>query len=168
VLGTDSSLTKRTKIWTVLLEKAQLHPLLGFGYGNFWLGEKIGVSAEVKKTLGYYPYHGHNGFIDLWLELGLIGLLLLLCSFVFALIKGFRRIHRSGFESTTDLWPMVYLFFVIFHNCAESDLLGYSKLMWPLSVAAMANLSFNQEAPASSVWMAPRTQVERRSPPDLP
>jgi len=151
VLGTDSTLNNRIKIWTVLWEKIQLHPLLGVGYGNFWRGREIGVSAEVAKEIGWYPFHGHNGFIDLWLELGLIGLLLFWGSVGCAFINGFRRILKSGIENPMDLWPLVYLVFVIVYNCAESNLLGFSRLIWPLLVTAIANLSMQQEAHPSNV-----------------
>jgi len=45
-LGRDVTLTGRTSIWAVVLDKISKHPWLGYGYKGFWLGME-GESADV-------------------------------------------------------------------------------------------------------------------------
>jgi O-antigen ligase len=72
MMGRDSSLTGRTAIWQKILAIAD-HPWLGTGYESFWLGDRLRTIAAT--------YHGinqaHNGYIEIFLNLGWIGVLLL-------------------------------------------------------------------------------------------
>ncbi|WP_322814961.1 O-antigen ligase family protein [Chloroflexus sp.] len=70
-LGRDLTLTGRTPLWLASIPLALERPLLGYGYGAFWLGER-GPSAAVW-AVTWDASHAHNGYLDLWLELGLIG-----------------------------------------------------------------------------------------------
>jgi len=80
-LDRDVTLTGRTDLWAIVLEKIAERPLLGYGYNAFWLGWE-GESSQVwlalsPFTLGFEPTHAHNGILDLWLDLGFFGVLLL-------------------------------------------------------------------------------------------
>ena len=51
-------------------------PWLGYGFDAFWQGN-VGASGDVSIRMYFYPNHAHNGFIDLALSLGNVGLALL-------------------------------------------------------------------------------------------
>jgi exopolysaccharide production protein ExoQ len=138
-LGFDPTFNGRTELWAVLLEQARARPWFGYGYGAFWRGT-TGVSGEVQKALNWdwYPVHGHNGFLDLVLELGIVGLLTLLIPLC---IYGYQT-YRWGTmrRSPLRLWPVTYLLFFVLGNLAESALVRQNSIYWTLYVAALCTV----------------------------
>lgn len=131
VFGRDFTLTGRTDLWMAVLEKIGQRPWLGYGYGGFWLGlngESIDVWHEVK----WQPPHAHNGFLDLWLDLGLLGLFIFAFSFVAVCIRSvaWLRQHRTA----DGLFPLAYLTFLFLANLTESSLLR-QNFLWILYVS---------------------------------
>ncbi|MBA3923884.1 MAG: O-antigen ligase family protein, partial [Nostocaceae cyanobacterium] len=81
--GRDPTLTGRTEIWGVALSRLHEHLLLGFGRGAFWApGSKNALEAGLAVSLNFIPPHVHNGFLDLALDIGLIGFVCFAISFV--------------------------------------------------------------------------------------
>jgi O-antigen ligase len=89
LFGRDPTLTGRTNIWATLLA-AQTNPLIGVGYQSFWMGDRM---AAVYRSLHVTTFlnEAHNGYLETYLNLGLIGLGLLA---VF-LFSGCRSICRQ-------------------------------------------------------------------------
>lgn len=134
-IGRDPTFTGRTELWVLLLEKARIHPWLGYGYGAFWLGT-TGVSGEIQEALqGWYPIHAHNGFLDLVLELGMAGLLIFLPLLA---IYGYRT-YAWGMaqRSPLCLWPVTYMLFFVLSNLAESALVRQNNIYWALYIATI-------------------------------
>lgn len=71
-LGRDSSLTGRTEVWETVLPFA-VNPLIGAGYENFWIGTRL---HEITAILGGLN-QAHNGYIETYLNIGWVGLILL-------------------------------------------------------------------------------------------
>ena len=72
-LGKDPTLTGRLPIWRAVMSPIFKSPLLGFGYSAFWLGAK-GESINVVLATGYRNLaNAENGILQMWLELGLVG-----------------------------------------------------------------------------------------------
>jgi len=74
----DDTLTGRTDIWAFISEHIKNAPLLGHGYQGFW-----GIGPDAPKLRAELPFiqrmpHGHNGYLDMMLSLGALGLGLLL------------------------------------------------------------------------------------------
>ena len=72
-LGKDPTLTQRTEMWSELL-KFDINPILGAGYDSFWQGERLEVLWE---RHWWKPNEAHNGYLETYLNLGLVGLSLL-------------------------------------------------------------------------------------------
>jgi len=86
LLGRDPTLTGRTEIWKALLNM-DTNPLFGVGYQSFWLGSRLSaVWAVLKMPIN----EAHNGYLETYLNLGLLGLSLL----VGLLIASYRMICR--------------------------------------------------------------------------
>ncbi|MES2186494.1 MAG: O-antigen ligase family protein [Pseudomonadota bacterium] len=81
LFGKSSDLTGRTEIWQLVMLEVARHPLLGIGYGGFWLGEGS-PSQYVIDAMYWIPLQSHNGYLDLLNELGIVGLVLALLAFV--------------------------------------------------------------------------------------
>jgi len=133
-LGRSSSLTGRTEIWQSVIPLVLQRPILGFGYSGFW-GGASSESLELNRRFGQMIMHSHDGYIDMLLTLGIIGLLLVL-AFLGTGIK--RAIALSErYESSADLWPLAFLFFFMFHNLAECTIMWPNNLEWALCIATI-------------------------------
>ena len=78
LFGKGSDLTGRTEIWEFVRIEIERHWLLGIGYGAFWHGP--GSAAQIViDHLPWIPTQAHNGYLDIWNELGTLGLLLMAC-----------------------------------------------------------------------------------------
>lgn len=121
-VGRDPTLHDRTKIWATLLGM-HTNPLVGTGYESFWLGRRLEWFWETS-GLGHLN-EAHNGYIEVYLNLGLIGL----CLLGGFLITSYRTICRrlrplSSLASLTlALWTIL-----LFYNVTEAAF--KSQLMW--------------------------------------
>jgi O-antigen ligase len=86
-LGRTMTFTGRTDIWDHI-NLTTVNPLIGAGYWNFWGGPR-GYAISVAMNTGI-P-NAHNGYVDLYLDGGLIVLALLL----YLLVSYGRRIITS-------------------------------------------------------------------------
>ena len=90
VLGRDPTLTNRTEIWTAI-KSQPVDPIFGCGYLNFWnmVGPiKMGGSEVEIKT-------AHNGYLEISLDGGYLGILFLLIMLINAGINHVRSFVRN-------------------------------------------------------------------------
>jgi O-antigen ligase len=135
-LGREATLTGRTKIWTAVWTAISSHLVLGYGFGGFWAGLH-GESARISVMLGFVARHAHNGFLDLWLELGIMGLLLFTAGYLQAVSNGLRLLRMSPDRLAT--WPLQYLAFMLLYDLAEGPILRQNNLYWVLYVAVVVS-----------------------------
>lgn len=120
-VGRNPTLTDRTQIWQILFD-IHTNPILGTGYQSFWLGPRL---ERVWQMYGGPINEAHNGYLDVYLNLGLLGLFLL----VGFLISGYRTICRrldplSSLGSLClGLWAVL-----LFYNVTEAAFQG--GLIW--------------------------------------
>ncbi len=82
ITGKDLTFTGRTDIWYILNLHIRLRPWLGTGYGAYWVGPyPTSPSYEMVSRLFFYPTEGHNGYLDVVNDLGLVGGVVLLLYF---------------------------------------------------------------------------------------
>jgi len=138
-LGKDPTLTGRTEIWASLMRLSDKHPWLGYGYKAFWTPTSIPASVVRAETHWEVP-SAHNGWLDLLIQLGWVGVVLfglvLTIGFFCALFR-FARI-RDGFFSVLIL--MLFSFLIL----SESFILSQNSLIWALFVCALARLTANE------------------------
>ena len=94
LLGKDVTLTGRTGIWSAVTDSIAKRPLLGYGYQAFWLGLE-GESYRVILTVSWVLAQAQNGFLDVMLEMGVAGLVIVLFVFGFAFRDGVVCLLRS-------------------------------------------------------------------------
>lgn len=95
LFGKDASFSGRTFIWDEVIQQIRSHPLLGTGFSSFWgdeLTRSAGAQAIVER-LGWSVPNAHNGYLDLFNELGLIGFMCFLW-FLFVHIRDLKRLAR--------------------------------------------------------------------------
>ncbi|HEY2783078.1 MAG TPA: O-antigen ligase family protein [Steroidobacteraceae bacterium] len=88
--GKDQTFSGRTNIWAIVNEHIVQHPFLGTGYGAYWVELPGSPSMVMKARLYYYPTEGHNGYLDIINDLGVVGALCLLGYIIAYLRQGMR------------------------------------------------------------------------------
>jgi exopolysaccharide production protein ExoQ len=135
-VGGSADMSDRTHIWNVLLS-VPINPVLGCGYQSFWLGPRIQwVWARLN---GDNVFEAHNGYLQIYLDLGLIGLALL-CAF---LIATYRKICKQLKPLTAlgslglGLWTLLLLYNIT-EASFEVDLLLVAFLLAAIPVSERA------------------------------
>ncbi|MBI1817065.1 MAG: O-antigen ligase family protein [Deltaproteobacteria bacterium] len=137
-LGSDRTLNRRTDIWGALFDQVRTRPWLGDGYAAFWRPDHHGSRNLLAVYLGN-PGHGHNGFLDLTLDLGVVGLAAFIIPYGWCLWRSFRLALAN--RAPLDLWSITFLIFFALRNFTESDLVQYD-IGWVLYIAVALSLRF--------------------------
>lgn len=92
ILHKDMTLTDRTQIWEVLL-KWDINPIFGTGYESFWLGER---REEMWREFPILKLNSaHNGYLQTYLDMGILGLLATLA----LVLSGYHKARRALFSN---------------------------------------------------------------------
>ncbi len=135
-LGKDTTLTGRTPLWAAVIGKIQERPLLGYGYGAFWLGLD-GESADIWQIEWNAP-NSHNGILDVWLDLGLLGVAVFLLGFIIAFIQGVKWLRST--KTAEPLLLLVYLTQMLIDAQASANILTQNDIFWVLYVAIVLSI----------------------------
>jgi exopolysaccharide production protein ExoQ len=73
-LGRDATLTGRTEIWDRVLHSGHTNPIFGEGFWIFWDSDK---SANLFPEFFFRLLQSHNGYIEMYVDGGFVGLLIL-------------------------------------------------------------------------------------------
>lgn len=71
-LGRDTTLTGRTELWHILWN-FDVNPIIGTGFESFWLGERF---KKIGEMYWWQANEAHNGYLEMYLNLGGVGVLL--------------------------------------------------------------------------------------------
>jgi exopolysaccharide production protein ExoQ len=151
LMGKDPTLTGRTILWRLAFNEVLKRPLLGYGYRAFWAGLH-GESANVALSAGWIVPAAHDGFLDLCLGLGIVGVVLVVCS-MFRAVNDARTCFRAGRSPHTE-WCLCILFLTAVTNIAELTLMVPGYLAWIMYVVACAGLSLEAGRIRSRVPLA--------------
>ena len=130
--GKDPTLTGRTDLWSWVLDSIWKHPWLGYGYGAFWQ-ESNSEAVLVRYAAGWSVPNAHNGLLDLWVDLGILGVIILLLSIFKTLTKSFFILRKT--ENTIFIWPLLFLVNMSLANLTESTLMVRNDVFWVIYVA---------------------------------
>jgi exopolysaccharide production protein ExoQ len=137
-VGRDSSLTGRTQLWGASVLIGLERPWLGFGYNAFWLGTE-GQSADVWKIVGWAAPSAHNGLLEIWLDLGAVGVAIAVFSLGSCLRKAFHLIR--GTRAWEYAWPLLFLVVLIVLNLTESAFFEGNSIYSFLYIVVALDLS---------------------------
>lgn len=142
----DSTFTSRTLVWTFALKMIERRPLLGWGYQSFWLVTPTVKSAVQPQGLmvtwiGTMP-HAHNGYLDTLLEMGPVGLALL----VIFIVATLHAIGRMAQHQTAGAWLVLSLaLFIVIYNFLESTWMHSFDIAWVVFLILAAEISRYRE-----------------------
>ncbi len=162
-LGKDPSLTGRTDIWDALMRKVADRPWTGYGYGAFWgrIGESV-PADWVRKETGWLVPSAHNGWIDLLVQLGWPGAILV--GGLMAVTALIAVLRAAGSGAREGWWALGFLaaFFVL--SLSESILMAHQGLPWVLFLAALTRAVLPSPAPAPAPLVEKRRRAYQTAP----
>jgi O-antigen ligase len=149
-MGRDSTLTGRTEIWTHVLWVAG-NPLLGTGFESFWLGDRLANVWSIMPGI----QEAHNGYLEVYLNLGWIGVTLLAVLIMTGyrnVIVAFRRDRHLG------MLKLAYFVAAVIYSLTEAGFRMMSPIWVFFLLATIA-------VPEPSVLNAPNLD-KQVTPPD--
>jgi len=141
-LGRDPTVTGRTEIWKVVLSMP-VSRLVGAGYESFWLGSRL------QQIWAHFPEmqisEAHNGYIEIFLNLGWIGVLLLAS----IMVMGYRAVS-AAFRRDPDVGGLylAWLIAAVLRGLTEASfrMLSNSWIFLLLAVMAASLVTVPSEA----------------------
>ncbi len=112
-LGRNSTLTGRTQIWAAVLAQ-RINPVLGTGFESFWMGNRL-QSVWSLSQVGIEE--AHNGYLELYLNLGWVGLTLLGMLIVTGYRNGLELFRR---DPVAGRLRIAFLTCGMIYSCTEA------------------------------------------------
>ena len=130
-------MTGRTVIWDFANYEVARRPLLGWGYQSFWLaGPDAPSIVDAPGWVKTMP-DAHNGYVDTKLELGYVGLALLI-SFI---VTSLHALRRMAIRDPARAWLVLSLaLFIIIYNFFESLWMRGFEFLWVVFVILAAEI----------------------------
>jgi O-antigen ligase len=144
--GKDATLTDRTYLWQDVIRIGMRSPILGSGYGGFWVPS---IYNELSPEADNHPKEAHNGYLETFANLGLLGAGLL----AVLLLQSLRSASKAVVEDFEyGRLRLAVLFMVLIMNYSEATFTVGNHLWWFgfLVVAVYANPWVYDAAPANS------------------
>ncbi|PFG31874.1 O-antigen ligase family protein [Paramicrobacterium agarici] len=139
LLGKSEDLTGRTEFWTRVINQASERPWFGWGYSSPWVPGQLPLDDPLVRH-HVVQLHAHNAWLDVWLQLGVIGVVLFAAVIASLLWRSwFAAIDRPRFDLRDDrpysalaLLPLLFTVVLVVQSLAESRILIESD--WVLVV----------------------------------
>ncbi len=143
----DFTLQHRFAIWDFTAAKTMEHPLLGWGLGaSRAIPGADGIATQLGGRAEVLPLHPHNALLQLWLELGLPGILLTIIAFVVILIRIPRYIAgRKELAMSLTVIFSVTLIAELSYGLWQSWWLAFLWVLAALTIAIADGRSERQE-----------------------
>jgi len=124
VLGKSAELTHRTQIWHWVLDYANQRPVAGWGWVGYWV-PWVEPFKHLAVINGVTYLQAHDAWIDIFFQLGVIGLIVFGLLVVTTLVRSwFMAIEAESRPARlVELFPFLVMIALIVHSIAESRLL---------------------------------------------
>lgn len=123
-LGRDPTLTGRTDLWDDLID-LRGNLLVGTGYGSFWIGERL-QALWIQPKYWWLPTTAHNGYLEMFLQLGAFGLVALFGCILEVYAKARRTLEKSQIQGS---FHVAFFIVFLFYNFTESGTF-LDSMMW--------------------------------------
>jgi O-antigen ligase len=159
LLGRSSTLTGRIPLWADLIGRVwAARPLAGYGFGALWMDESFRISLQTRHLWPYQVFFADNGYLDLLLNTGAVGLAAFLGFLVSTTVRSFQAFLKS-----TDLlsgFPLLICLFVAVANISYSFLLEVDQFVWMLLVMAAFWADENAGSEHGEIEAGAKTRME--------
>jgi O-antigen ligase len=123
LLGRDATLTHRTGIWRMLLT-LPTQPAFGEGFMSFWSGPRL---QAIWTMLQAGILQAHNGYLEQYLNLGVVGVVFMVALFVLGLL-GTRA--QLAVDVPGGLLRLAFLASAALYNVSEAAFHGQTAVWW--------------------------------------
>ncbi|WP_170467448.1 O-antigen ligase family protein [Ruegeria arenilitoris] len=146
LIGRKPTLSARIPIWELVWPNIMDRFWIGYGYAAHWYENASHLSVySSKANLGFLPHYSHNGLLETFLNVGFVGVSLLLLGlfrFFFSMFYALRFVpHRE---------PIVFVFILgmvfIFSNITESMVMERMSASWIFFVAYTTKMNLVAKA----------------------
>ena len=151
-LGRNTTFTGRTAIWHCAIPMVG-NPVLGEGFESFWLGQRL---VEIEKCIDQGLNQAHNGYIEVYLNLGWLGVALL----AILLVTGYRRtVTAARCQTRAGSLRLAYFIVAVAYDFSE----GGFKMMNPVWICLLMAIAIVPETSAPSAPEIPLKNQDRRA-----
>ena len=137
LMGRDLTLSSRTILWKAELDYFWQQPWFGYGYQGFW--HYIRSTSNYPGIMRIANFHSHNGFLELTMDLGLLGLSIFIFTYLHKYFQAIVFIQKNN--TRESFWHLYYLTFLFMTNLTETRLLGFNifYLLWVTTVFGLTS-----------------------------
>jgi O-antigen ligase len=129
-VGRDPTLTGRVELWQDVLT-FDINPVFGAGFESFWLGKRVEI---LWAKHWWRPNQAHNGYLETYLNLGWVGVILLAGWIMSAFWKA-RRTLLSDFDFGRFRLGLVAM--VVVYNYTEATFKALHLVWFVFYIVAM-------------------------------
>ena len=149
-LLSDPTYDGRDEIWVFALQRAAAHPLFGFGFESFWQMPNLVAEWNYLESWGYRASDAHNGYLNLAVTTGLVGLALSM-SWVIgrAFADYWQALVQGADRALATLFLQIWLFGLCL-GCFESVFFAGGDCVWFLIVTSIVGFRFLSFAKTSA------------------
>lgn len=134
--------TGRTTLWTYMGEMLAQRPWTGYGLNSFW-GTNVVVLSDQPFDRAWDIrgiVHGHNGYMDLAISMGLPALFAAICAFVLAPLRDFLHVPLLKENVLRSELFLMMVTFLLLNAFLESFFFRRADPVWLLLVFALLGL----------------------------
>jgi len=129
-MGKDPTLTGRTDVWQAVIGMTP-SPWLGAGFDSFWLGSRL---TNLWNIFPWRPNEAHNGYLEIYLNLGWTGVILL----AVLMVTGYQKVVRGLRQDTeTGNLRLAYFAVAVVYNLTEAGFRTFDP-MWIFLLLSIA------------------------------
>jgi exopolysaccharide production protein ExoQ len=138
LLGKEGTISGRLPLWGSAILSGLKRPILGYGYASFWTG-MMGESLNIFTATGFEIHQAQNGLLEIWLELGAVGVLLMTVTLISAL-RDALTCFQHGHTNVVN-WYIGLIVLTICYNIDETFLATAHSIPWLLYIVACSGLA---------------------------
>lgn len=138
LIGRDATLTGRTDIWAELVQRIAERPWLGHGYLAFWAPDSE-PRYWLAQALDWDAPSGHNGWLDLAISLGAVGV----AAFAIDLAAALFRALRQAAASPVGVFAVGFLAQFLLFAMSESIVAQQNSILWASYVFVSVRLAMD-------------------------
>jgi O-antigen ligase len=139
-MGSDASYTGRDEIWEFAIDHTLRKPITGYGYQAFWGTGSLLFNWDVNESWGLRASDAHNGYLNIAVMTGLVGLALTLVWSVLQPLRDLSATKRNSIDpALTTLFVQIWIFGLLLSSL-ESVLFSGGDALWLLMIASIIGL----------------------------
>lgn len=151
-LGRNTTFTGRTAIWQCAIPMVG-NPVIGEGFESFWLGQRL---VDIEKCIDQGLNQAHNGYIEVYLNLGWLGVIVLAT----LLVTGYRRtVAAARCQTRAGSLRLAYFIVAVAYNFSE----GGFKMMNPVWICLVLAIAIVPETPSPATLDISSSDQDHRS-----